>query len=207
MDTGIAEPSAHGQQALEGKVARLFGLTGDAWMRHASPRSVWSRFSCLSLIAVAIWSRDWIGWYCLIPISLAAAWMMLNPRVFGVPTSTRSWASKAVFGERIWSERESVGIPDQFTSRVPMLANAYGCIGLALLTYGLIALDVWLVVAGIVVVHGAKLWYLDRMVLLFDDVKQRRPDYANWEYGSSPALSHVSADVSGASVLVEMIEP
>ena len=183
-DTRVAEPPARGHQELEGRVARLFGLTGDAWMRHANPRSVWTRFSCLSLLAVAIWSRDWIGWYCLLPIALAAAWMMLNPRLFGVPCSTRNWASKGVFGERIWSERRSADIPDQFRSRVPTLANAYGGIGLAMLTYGLIVLNAWPVVAGIVIVHGAKLWYIDRMVLLFEDMKQLRSDVASWEYGS-----------------------
>ena len=184
MDTETAEPSAPTHQTREARVARFFGLTEEAWMRHANPRSVWTRFSCLSLLAVAVWSRDWIGWYCVIPISVAALWMMVNPRLFGVPSSTRNWASKAVFGERIWTQRSSFEIPDQFSSRIPTLANAYGCIGLAFLTFGLIALDVWLVVAGIVIVHGAKLWYIDRMVLLFEDMKQRRPDCAAWEYGS-----------------------
>ena len=46
-------------------LARLFRLEGDAWMRHANPVSVWTRFSVVSLIALSIWSRDWIGWWCL----------------------------------------------------------------------------------------------------------------------------------------------
>jgi hypothetical protein len=29
----------------------------------------------------------------------------------------------------------------------------------------------------------AKAWYIDRMVLLFEDMKARRPQYAAWEYG------------------------
>ena len=128
--------------------------------------------------------RDWIGWYSLIPIGLAIVWMMVNPRVFGVPASTRNWASKGVFGERIWADRKSLQIPLAFQSRVPNLANAYSCVGLAFLTYGLAAINVWLVVAGLVIVHGGKLWYIDRMVLLFDDMKQDHPDYARWEYGS-----------------------
>ena len=101
-----------------------------------------------------------------------------------MPASTRNWASKGVFGERIWSDRRTIQIPDQFASRVPNLANAYSCIGLAMLVYGLVALDVWLAVAGIVIVHGGKLWYIDRMVLLFEDMKQRDADYASWEYGA-----------------------
>ena len=37
------------------------------------------------------------------------------------------------------------------------------------------------VVAGILIVHGGKLWFIDRMVLLFEDMKGR-PEYAGWEY-------------------------
>ena len=108
---------------------------------------------------------------------------LFNPRLFGVPASTRNWASKAVFGERIWTDRRNTPVPVQFTYRVPNLANAYSCIGLAMLVYGVVALDVWLTIAGIVIVHGGKLWYLDRMVLLFEDMKQRDANVASSEHG------------------------
>ena len=49
------------------KVASLFGLEGDSWMKHANPASVWTRFSVLSILALAVWSRDWIGAWSLIP--------------------------------------------------------------------------------------------------------------------------------------------
>src|SRR5215207_6747891 len=75
----------------EGRVAAVFGLRGDAWVRHANPRGVWTRFTCVSLVVVAVWSREWIGWYCVIPIALAGAWTWVNPRLFGVPASTRNW--------------------------------------------------------------------------------------------------------------------
>ena len=179
-----AEPITIAEPAEEGRVAHFFGLRGDAWMRHANPLSVWTRFSCLSLLVIAVWSRAWIGWYSFIPIVAASAWMWLNPRLFDVPASTRNWASKAVFGERIWLDRKNTLIPDQFRSRVPNLANAYSTIGMAMLVYGLVVLDVWLTVAGIVIVHGGKLWYLDRMVLLFEDTKQRNDTFASWEYGA-----------------------
>ena len=169
-------------QTMEKRVADLFGLRGDTWMRHANPRSVWSRFSCVSLLAIAVWSREWIGWYCLVPIAVTIVWTWINPRLFGVPASTKNWASKGVFGERIWSDRRTIQIPDQFASRVPSLANAFSCIGLPMLVYGLVALDFWLVVAGIVIIHGGKLWFIDRMVLLFEDMKQRDAGYASWEY-------------------------
>ena len=172
------------EQTTEHRVARAFGLEGDAWMRHANPRSVWTRFSCLSLIALAIWSREWIGWWSLAAFAASVTWMVVNPRVFGVPASTRNWASRGVFGERIWADRTSVEIPPQFNSVVPNLSNLYGTLGLGLMAYGLVALDAWLVVSWILIVHATKLWYIDRMVLLFEDMKLRNPEYAAWEHGA-----------------------
>ena len=40
----------------EGRVAHLFGLRGDTWMRHANPRSVWTRFTCVSLVVIAVFT-------------------------------------------------------------------------------------------------------------------------------------------------------
>ena len=37
-------------------------------------------------------------------------------------------------------------------------------------------------VAGLVLTQTAKAWYIDRMVLLFDDVKDSDPEYARWDY-------------------------
>jgi hypothetical protein len=65
---------------------------------------------------------------------------------------------------------------------VPNLANAYAALGLIALIYGLVVVEVWPVVAGILILHGGKLWYLDRMVLLFEDMKSRSPEIASWEY-------------------------
>lgn len=184
MNTDLTQSPATKRSTTEARIAHLFGLHGDTWMRHANPWSVGTRFSCLSLLAIACWSRTWISWFSLIPIVLATVWMFLNPRLFGIPTSTRNWFSKAVFGERIWADRTSAELPQQFKSPMPNLANAYSSIGLASLTAGLFILNVWLVIAGLVITHGGKVWYLDRMVLLYEDMKQRDPELASWEYGS-----------------------
>ena len=45
-------------------------------------------------------------------------------------------------------------------------------------------LDLTTTVLGLLIVQGAKFWYLDRMVLLFDDVKDRA-EYAAWDYGTA----------------------
>jgi hypothetical protein len=170
------------QATMEQRVARLFGLTGDKWMRHANPLSVWTRFAVVPLIALAIWSRAWIGWYSLIPVALALTWMVVNPLFFPEPRSTRNWASKGVFGERVFAERNTVELPPQFLSAVPNVANALSAVGLVLLAYGLITFDPLSTIAGILVTSLGKLWYIDRMVLLFEDVKHRNAEYAKWEY-------------------------
>lgn len=177
-----AHPEPAPKVTGEQRVARLFGLEGEAWMRHANPWSVWTRFSVLSLIVVAVWSRVWVGWYSVGLVALAVLWMMVNPLLFPEPRSTRNWASKCVFGERIWSERTAVDIPAQFRSHIPNLANAYSTVGLALVVYGVVTLRVLPTIAGILITNGGKLWYLDRMVLLFEDMKARDSRYATWEY-------------------------
>jgi hypothetical protein len=173
--------SAAHTPTMESRVGKLFGLSGDSWMRHANPVSVWTRFSVVSLLVLAIWSRDWIGWYCLVPIALALIWMFINPLLFKEPKSTRHWASKAVFGERIWTERNDVDIPQQFRSQIPNVANGLSSLGLIAIVYGLLEFDVLVTVCGILIVHLGKLWYLDRMVLLFEDVKDGGR-YTGWEY-------------------------
>jgi hypothetical protein len=108
--------------------------------------------------------------------------MMVNPLLFRESGSTRNWASRAVFGEHIWSDRDTVELPRQFrASKVPAVTTAIQVAGVALLAYGLVELDLLTVVAGLVLAQTAKGWYLDRMVLLYEDMKARNPDYAAWE--------------------------
>lgn len=170
------------------RMAERFGLTGDAWLRHANPVSVWTRFAVVPLLAAAVWSRAWIGWWSLLPVALVLVFMVVNPRLFPPPRSTSNWASKAVLGERVYANRNTVEIPAQFgASRVPAVTYAVQTAGLALAAYGLVelgALGLVAVVAGLVILQCAKAWYLDRTVLLFDDMKIRNPEYARWEYST-----------------------
>ena len=165
------------------KVARLFGLKGESWMRHANPASVWTRFTVVSVLSLAIWSRDWIGAWCLIGVGLAIVWMFVNPHLFKAPRSTRNWASRAVLGERIWVNRDDVDLPEQFRSRAAAwIANAYSGIGMGVLAFGLVELNLLAVLTGILITHGGKAWYMDRVSLLFADMKQRKAEYAAWDF-------------------------
>jgi Family of unknown function (DUF6653) len=126
----MSTPAASGTTRATGerRVAKLFGLQGETWMRHANPLSVWTRFAVLPLLAASIWSRDWIGWWSLVPLVLSLVFMVVNPLLFPKPRSTRNWTKR-------------------------------------------------------VLAQTAKAWYIDRMVLLFEDMKARRPQYAAWDYG------------------------
>src|SRR6185295_7828844 len=91
------------EMSLDGRLARVFGLDGEqAWLRHANPWSVYTRIPVPVLLVIAIWSRAWIGWWCLLPIGIVVVWTMVNPRVFPPPRSLDHWASRAVLGETAW---------------------------------------------------------------------------------------------------------
>ena len=163
-------------------VNKLFGLEGDKWMRHANPLSVWTRFAVLPLLALAIWSREWIGWWSLAAVALVLVFMMVNPLLFPPPRSTRHWTSKGVLGERIWADRQKVEIPAQYLdSAVTNATYAIQVVGMAIMVYGLVELDLLAVVSGILITQTAKAWFIDRMVLLFEDMKTRHPEYAAWD--------------------------
>jgi hypothetical protein len=182
MSSSVASPSPAGRTTTEARVAKLFGLTGENWLRHANPVSVWTRFAVLPLLAISIWSRDWIGWWSLVPVVLSLVFMMINPLLFRRPRSTRNWASKSVLGEHVLSERTKVPVPSQFTSKVPNVTYAIQTVGLVIMVYGLWRLDALATISGMLICQVAKLWYLDRMVLLFEDMKTRHAEYATWEY-------------------------
>ncbi|MBA4030473.1 MAG: hypothetical protein C0478_06220 [Planctomyces sp.] len=167
-------------------MARVHGLETSSteaaqWMRHANPWSVWTRVPLLLVWIVVVWSRVWLGWWSLIPIALTLLWTIYNPRAFPVPKSTRSWASRAVLGERVWINRGQIPIPPHQQFAAQLLAGI-AAVGLPFLVWGLVTLEVWPTALGAVIAIGAKLWFCDRMVWLYDEMSPRHPDYAQWLY-------------------------
>ena len=157
----------------------MMSMDDQAWARHANPWSVYSRFSCLPLIALAIWSRVWLGWWSLIPIALSLLWVWGNPRVFPPPRYTDNWASKVTFGERIFMRRKTVPIPKHHDRMAMILAMA-SAPGVFFLVYGLAVLDPWAVIYGVVTSIMPKVWFVDRMVWLYDDMRDQNPEYKSW---------------------------
>ena len=158
---------------------RLMSMDDEAWARHANPWSVWTRFTCLPLIVLAIWSRTWLGWWSLIPIGLALFWTWANPRAFGRPATTDNWASRGTFGERVFINRKEVPIP-QHHERMAHLLAWLSLPGMALLAHGLIVLDPMATICGMVLGVLPKVWFCDRMVWLYQDMKDADPRYAAW---------------------------
>lgn len=151
------------------------------WQRHAHPLSVYTRYLGLPLLAIGVWSRVWLSWWALLPIAVAIVWIWANPRIFPKPISTDNWASKAVLGERVLLNRKAVPIPTGHSRAALLLAILNGLASL-LAIYGLVMLDLWPTLAGIGGVILAKTWFLDRMVWLFEDMKDRDAVYRSWRY-------------------------
>jgi hypothetical protein len=142
---------------------------------------VWTRYTVLPLLMVAIWSRVWLGWWSVLPVALTVVWAWVNPRLFPVPPSTDNWASMAVLGERVWLARDKVPLPPHHR-RAPHLLSALASLGLPFLVWGLYRLQLWPTLFGVLLVFSGKLWFLDRMVWLYHDMKDAHPDYRRWLY-------------------------
>jgi len=154
---------------FEARIARLHRMDDATWARHANPWSVWTRVPILPLLALAVWSRVWIGWWAILPVLLLLGWAWINPRVFPPPASLDSWGSRAVLGERLWLARSEVPVPARHRT-LPSLLNAVAGAGGALLLIGLVLLSGAMPLTGLTTALLAKMWYLDRMNWLVADM-------------------------------------
>jgi len=151
-------------------ISKLFIPDGDSWLRHANPWSIWTRFITLPFVVIAVWSRVWIAWYCLIPIAILVLWIFVNPRIFNKPVCFDSWGSRAVLGEKIYVESKEQKKLGQHKNPIQIL-TLLQAIGGFVLVYGLWRLNVYATVYGMTVVYLAKMWFLDRMVWLHADTQ------------------------------------
>lgn len=161
-------------------IARLFAMDDRTWDRHASPWSVWTRVASGGLPFLALHAHAWVGWpWALAMLAVTAVWLWLNPRLFAPPAHTDSWASKGTFGERVWLARSRVPIPPRHR-RVPHLLALLASAGAAVGGYGAVTAQAGVTVAGVVVLYVGKLWFVDRMVWLYEDMKDADPAYRAW---------------------------
>ncbi|MEX0286061.1 MAG: DUF6653 family protein [Paracoccaceae bacterium] len=158
---------------------RMMHMDEATWARHANPWSVYTRFSILPLMTVAVWSRNWLGWGALVPVAVVVIWTWLNPRLFGPPETTDHWAAHGTFGERVFLNRHVVPIPTHHRLWGVWLSVVAG-LGIVPWVYGLWAYDLSATLLGLTLMIGAKLWFVDRMVWLYQDMRDADPTYAAW---------------------------
>ena len=151
-------------------------------MKHANPWSVYSRFTVLPLLVLSFWSRVWLGWWSLMPILISLSWMIFNPIVFGKPKSTKNWASKSVLGERIYINRDKMDIPEGHKNGINNLLNAISFLGLCITIWAIIVFSIYGAVLGLLLALILKACYLNRMVKLYETMKNRNEVYKSWEY-------------------------
>jgi len=155
--------------SIDARIAGVFGLRGDAWQRHANPWSVYTRIPIPALLAAAVWSRRWIGRRALLPVGAVCAWTAINPRAFPPPRSLDHWASRGVLGETRWADRTVVPVPPRHRT-APHVLGAVSALGVPFIARGLVVQDGWMVLFGLAVQTAGKLWFIDRMAILHDDV-------------------------------------
>jgi hypothetical protein len=156
-------------RTAEEAMGRVFGLDSSGWARHANPWSVYTRIPAPVLLAAAVWTREWIGWWSLAPVALVCLWIGVNPRAFPPPADLRAWASRSVLGENFWSARSTTPVPERHRV-APLVLSALSAAGLPFIVWGLIAAEPWILATGLVTQTTGKLWFLDRMVWLHDDM-------------------------------------
>jgi hypothetical protein len=159
--------------AAEQAMIRTFGLGDDAWARHANPWSVYTRIPIPAVLALAVWSRRWIGRWSLLPVGAVGVWTAVNPRAFPPPRSADRWATRAVLGEQHWTTARKEGTPPPRTI-APVVLTGINTVGMAVLVRGLVVQDPWMATAGLAVHMAGKNWFLDRMVWHYEDATRDR---------------------------------
>mgnify|MGYP000902133774 CR=1 FL=1 len=164
---------------MERRVAELFRLDDETWRRHANPWSVILRNTALPLLILAVWSRAWIGWQAIVPLAAAVLWTWLNPRIFPPPQSYDHWTSEGVLGERVWLNRDAVPVPVHHRL-VPNVLSTVSGVGMLFVGWGVLMLEVWPTLFGTALVYLGKLWFLDRMVWLWHDMRDTAEEHGEW---------------------------
>ncbi|MCP4612441.1 MAG: hypothetical protein GY845_27400 [Planctomycetes bacterium] len=158
----------------------LMSMDDATWERHASPMSVWTRVvTGIPVIFAATWSIKPFGWWSLIIIFISVLWLWLNPRLFSPPSNTNNWASKVTFGERVWLNRSKYPIPKHHGQWANFLSIAAG-VGFFIGIIGAFLNNPLPAVTGGLISWFGKMWFCDRMVWLYEDMKDSNTKYASW---------------------------
>lgn len=162
---------------------KLMGMKDGTWLRHANPWSVWTRIFSGPLWFIALWSFHWIGWRAIALVALMAAWTWLNPRFFPPPRKIDAWSSKGVLGERVWLARGEYPIPPGFR-RAANILSGLSALFLLIALYGLVIENFWAAFLGWHAAIVGKLWFVDRMVWLWERSNNKAEWMKRWNMES-----------------------
>jgi hypothetical protein len=87
--------------------------------------------------------------------------------------------SKGVMGERVWLNRGTISVPE-YHRTVPKILSAVAAIGMIFVFRGVLRFEPWPTLFGIMMGYLGKLWFVDRMVWLWNDMQEAAPEYRNW---------------------------
>lgn len=134
------------------KIGWTTRLAEQVWSRHANPWSVVTRFAAIPAAILAIWSRQWLEWWSLLPIALVVVWLVVNPFAFSPIQNPSHWISKGIFGERLWLARTG-----QSEHKVMLRALVVaGMLGMIVMGWGLYAYDIAACTIGAIVTTVAQ---------------------------------------------------
>ncbi len=86
-----------------------------------------------------------------------------------------------MLGERVWLKRKELSVPQHHLEAILVL-NLLTASGVPFLIWGLYTLQIWPTILGVSLVYLGKMWFLDRMVWLYEDMKNASPEYKSWLY-------------------------
>jgi hypothetical protein len=142
----------------------ITSLSEQVWPRHANPWSVVTRFAAIPAMIMAVWSREWLEWWSLLPIGMVVVWLAINPFAFSRIEKPVHWISKGIFGERLWLTG-ACQISNRSTLRVLVFL---GVVGIVVMAWGLYAYNVTACALGAIVTTVAQLVRIALFARIYD---------------------------------------
>jgi len=137
------------------------------WEKHANPWSGWTRVITYPLLYLPFWflsdflNEPFTNWFLPVLFILIIIWFVINPKIFPKPKSYDNWMSKGVLGEKIWTENKK---KDTYATLLTIAMAPFFLISI----YTAYMQIFWETMFFAIVPFIVKLWFLDRMVFLYD---------------------------------------
>jgi hypothetical protein len=126
------------------------------WERHSNPWSGWSRMVGYWALLGAIFLHN--VWF----IGIVIVFLIINPKLFPPPKHQKAWMSKSVLGEQIYTK---TGMLKKDLPTFLNFLNLPFFVGSVYFSY---TQNLWLAILTCILSTTYKLWFLDRMVSIYD---------------------------------------